>query len=333
MFLFTWFLMDRQQWRPFKVYCLNLLAQFGNSQPKTPEEIISYRKRANDGGKMLTRPSLKKLQTKRVEITTSGEHKLFVTIYSPNSLKSDERLPIVIYYHGGGWVLGGSGSHDEICADISRESNAIVAAVDYRLAPETKFPGAQEDGYDAAKWIYENAAMFQGDPRLLMVAGDSAGGNLATTICHIAKSKENYPPIRYQILIYPSTDAARDTPSYQKYAHGYFYDKDQCMWFGNQLFSHPSEKTNPLASPLRQQDFSNLPPALVQIAEMDILHDEGKLYAEALQRNGVPCVLTEYKQTVHGFLTLSIFFREQYQKALKEIVQHIKHCADRKSVV
>jgi acetyl esterase len=318
--------MDKQQWRPFKVYCLNLLAQFGNSKPKTPEEIIAYRKRANDGGKMLTRPSLRKLQTKIIEIPTRGKHKLPTTIYSPIARKPDERLPIVIYFHGGGWVLGGSGSHEELCADISREANLIVAAVDYRLAPETKFPGAQEDAYDASKWIYENAEIFQGDSKFLMVAGDSAGGNLATTVCHMAKSKENYPPIRYQVLIYPSTDAARDTPSYQKYAHGYFYDKDQCMWFGNQLFSEPSERMTPLASPLRQKDFSNLPPAFVLIGEMDILHDEGKLYAEALQCSGVPCVLSEYKQTVHGFMTLSIFYREQYQKALKEIVSHLKQC-------
>jgi acetyl esterase len=175
-----------------------------------------------------------------------------------------------------------------------------VASVDYRLAPDTRFPGAVEDCFAATRWVVENAAALGADPRRVAVAGDSAGGNLAAVVAQIARDRGT-PPLRFQLLVYPVADADFERASYRANADGYFLTRAAMQWFWDQYVPDAAERAHPYASPLRARSLAGLPPALVISAEFDPLRDEGEAYAEALRRAGVPVQCSRYDGQIHGF--------------------------------
>lgn len=224
-----------------------------------------------------------------------------VRIYTPSG---SGPFPVLVYFHGGGWVIGDLDSHDGVCRSLTNKVGCIVVSVDYRLAPEHKFPAAADDSYAATRWVAENAASFNGDPSRIAVGGDSAGGNLAAAVALMARDKGG-PALSYQLLIYPVTDYSFSTPSYHENGEGYGLTKDSMVWFWNHYLSSPSDGDNPYASPLRAKNLSGLPPAMVITAEYDPLRDEGEAYGMRLQQAGVPTVCSRYDGMHHGFFSMA----------------------------
>jgi acetyl esterase len=215
---------------------------------------------------------------------------------------ADGTPPVVVYYHGGGWVLGGIDSHDGTCRALANASGAAVVSVDYRLAPEHPFPAAVEDAWAALEWVAANAAEIGGDPSRLAVAGDSAGGNLAAVVAIQARDT-GAPALRGQLLVYPVTDATMSHPSIEENASGYFLTKADMEWF----FGHyaPERPDDWRLSPLAAADLSGLAPALVLTAEYDPLRDEGEAYARRLDDAGVPVELIRKDGLIHGFFGMA----------------------------
>jgi acetyl esterase len=192
-----------------------------------------------------------------VNRTVPGPHgEIPVRIYTP---EGSGPLPILVYFHGGGWVIGNLDTHDASCRTLANLSGAIVMSVDYRLSPEHKFPAPFDDCFAAARWAVENAASLGGDPARVAIGGDSAGGNLTATVALRARD-EGGPRFTHQLLIYPVTDATFDTPSYRDNADGYFLTKNAMVWFWNHYLRADEDRDNPYASPLRARSLAGLPP-------------------------------------------------------------------------
>jgi len=224
-----------------------------------------------------------------------------VRIYRP---VSDGLLPIVVYFHGGGWVIGDIETHDGFCQHLAVDTPAVVVSVDYRLAPEHPFPGALEDAEAVTRWVSMHAAEFGGDPNRLALAGDSAGGNLATVVSRRARDAGS-PAVAFQLLIYPVIDLTRSLPSYVENAEGYMLTSEMMEWFIAQ-YLNGAEPTHPDVSPLFAEDLSGLPPALVVTAEFDPLRDEGEAYGARLVDAGVHVHSVRYDGMVHGFITMDL---------------------------
>jgi acetyl esterase len=218
-------------------------------------------------------------------------------IYTPDAASP---RPAIVFLHGGGWVIGNLESHDGTCRELANRAGATVVSVDYRLAPETRFPGAAEDCFAATRWVVENAAALGADPRRVAVAGDSAGGNLAAVVAQISRDRGG-PPLRFQLLVYPVADADFERASYRDNADGYFLTRAAMQWFWDQYVPNAAQRADPYASPLRARSLAGLPPALVISAEFDPLRDEGEAYAEALRRAGVAVQCSRYDGQIHGF--------------------------------
>lgn len=234
------------------------------------------------------------------QILGPAGNKIPVRIYTP---KGTGPFPILVFFHGGGWVLGNLETHDATCRALTNGAGCITVSVDYRLAPEHKFPAAPDDCYMATCWAALNAAAFGGDPTRIAIGGDSAGGNLTAAVALMARDRGT-PSLAYQLLIYPVTDAAADTPSYRKNADGYLLTKDAMQWFWNHYLSNEADGQNQYASPLRAKRLEGLPPALVITAEFDPLCDEGEAYATRLKEAGIPVEVKRYSGTIHGFFSL-----------------------------
>jgi acetyl esterase len=233
--------------------------------------------------------------------TVPGPHgdipvRLYAASTAPN-------LPILVYFHGGGWVLGDLDTHDGTCRTLARMIDGIVIAVDYRLAPEHKFPVALDDCYAATRWAADNAASLGGDPRRVAVGGDSAGGNLSACVSLKARD-EGTPRIVHQLLVYPVTDRRFDTASYRDNAEGYFLSRADMQWFWNHYLTSDADADNPYAAPLRSNDLRGLPSATVITAEYDPLRDEGEAYAKRLKDAGVPVEMRRYPGVIHGFFSM-----------------------------
>jgi acetyl esterase len=236
-----------------------------------------------------------------------------IRIYTPAGTGP---LPVLVYFHGGGWVIGNVETYDGLCRALTNAAGCIVVSVDYRLAPEHPFPAAVDDAYDAALWTAANAAGLGGDPARVAVGGDSAGGNLAAVVAQVARDRGK-PALKFQLLIYPVTDAACDTPSYSENADGYLLTRDAMRWFWNHYTRSDADRTDPCASPLRASNLSGLPAALVITAEHDPLRDEGELYAQRLRAAGVPVQLTRYEGMIHGFFAMSAVI-DQGRRAIQQ---------------
>ena len=213
-------------------------------------------------------------------------------------------LPALVYFHGGGWVICDLDSHDPTCRAITTGAGCVVVSVDYRLAPEHKFPAAAEDAYAATLWVAANAVELGVDAGRIAIGGDSAGGNLTASVALMARDR-HAPSLVFQLMVYPVTDiTALDTPSYHENAEGYFLTMGKMDWYRRQYLTQLADATHPYASPLQAGDLSGLPPALVITAEFDPLRDEGELYASRLSDAGVPATATRYAGMFHGFFAL-----------------------------
>ncbi len=220
---------------------------------------------------------------------------------------AEGRVPkgVLVYFHGGGWVLGSIVTHDVLCRSITNAAGCIVVSVDYRLAPEHKFPAAPEDCYAAAKWVAANAKSFGGDPDRIAVGGDSAGGNLATVVALMARERGG-PRLIFQLLFYPAISAANDTPSQKEFSgDGFILSRADMEWFWNHYLNGSEDRSNPLACPNRANNLAGLPPALVQTCSHDPLRDEGERYAEQMKKAGVNVTLTRYEGVTHGFVSFA----------------------------
>lgn len=222
-----------------------------------------------------------------------------IRVYTPDDTGP---YPITMMFHGGGWVIGDLETVDAQSRQVCKQVGCVVVAVDYRLAPEHRFPAAAEDCYDATLWTYENASKLDADPTKLAVAGDSAGGNLAAVVAQMARDKDG-PPLVFQLLVYPVTNGhVFKTESYRDNADGYMLTSESMHWFWNH-YADSGDRQNPYASPLCANDFSNLPPAFVQVAEFDPLRDEGLQYGDALKASGVDVKSHCYNGFIHGFFS------------------------------
>ena len=228
----------------------------------------------------------------------------------------------LVYFHGGGFVIGSIETHDGLCRMLANAAGVVVASVDYRLAPEHKYPAAVEDAYAATCWIVEHARRFGIDRNRIAVGGDSAGGNLAAAATLMARDRGG-PALAFQLLLYPVTDACLETTSYGQYAEGYLLTRAAMAWFWEHYLSDPAEREHAYAAPLRAKDFSALPPALVITAECDPLCDEGESYARRLDDAGVRVTLTRYHGMIHGFVRRAKLL-SQGRKAVEQIAQSLR---------
>lgn len=215
-----------------------------------------------------------------------------------------EPLPLVVFFHGGGFVLCDLDTHDAVCRNLANMAHAVVLSVDYRLAPETPYPGGVEDAYAATVWAHAHAAELGGDPERLVVAGDSSGGNFAAVVALMGRDRGG-PPIAYQYLIYPVADQDFETASYRENGADYFTTATHMHWYCQQ---YGGDAADPYVSPLRAEDLSGLPPARVITAEFDPLRDEGEAYARRLQEAGVDVTSRRFDGMFHGFFTFSLIF-------------------------
>lgn len=222
-----------------------------------------------------------------------------VRLYRPRSAAST-LLPVVVYYHGGGWVVGGLDSHDHLCRYLAANSGAVVVAVDYRLAPEHKFPAAFDDAVAAARWVAASAAELGIDAHRIALAGDSAGGNLAAATA-LALRDEGWPRIKLQVLIYPAVDFTADNASLHDNATGYLLTRAAMEQFTDWYLPSRIARSDPHASPQLAADHSGLPAAWICATEYDPLRDEAERYAETLKRAGVAVEYTCYAGMIHGF--------------------------------
>ena len=232
-------------------------------------------------------------EVRDVRVPTAGGEVL-VRAFRPQGVGP---LPVVAYLHGGGWVMGSVDSYDTALRALANASGAIVAGVDYRLAPEHRFPAALEDSLAAIRWLAAHADELGGDGSRLAVAGDSAGGNLAAVV---ARRLRVELPIALQVLIYPVTDAGLNLPSYREFAEGHGLSAASMRRFWN-LYLDGGDGSDPDASPLRATDLAGVAPALVLTADEDVLRDEGEAYAAALQEAGVEAELVRWPGSIHGF--------------------------------
>jgi len=225
-----------------------------------------------------------------------------VRVYRPVKAQT---LPALVFFHGGGFVIGNLDTHDRLCRSLAKASGCAVVSVDYRLAPENKYPAAVDDAYAATQYLAEHGSEFGIDPNRIAVGGDSAGGNLATVISLLARDRGG-PKLKFQLLIYPLVDFNDHSPSMLQFGQGdYFLTMEGMDWFKKSYLASEDAAREPSASPIYAADFRGLPPAMVIVAGCDPLRDQGEAYARKLQAAGVPVELKRYEGMIHIFLTLA----------------------------
>ena len=210
-------------------------------------------------------------------------------------------FPVLVYLHGGGWVIGDIETHDGPCRSLTNLSGCCVVSVDYRLAPDARYPAAADDCYAATVWVADNAGELRVDASRVAVGGVSAGGNLAAVVSLMARDKGR-PEIRSQVLMNPVTDFSFETASYKEHGEGLDLSEASMRWFWDCYLESPDHGSQPYASPLRADDLQGLPRALVITSEYDPLRDEGEAYGEGLRAAGVPTTITRYEGVLHGFV-------------------------------
>lgn len=252
-------------------------------------------------------------------IPVGNDAEISVRIYTP---AGEGPFPLFVYYHGGGWVLGDLETADASCRMLANRTERVVVSVDYRLAPEYKFPIPVEDSYAALKWVKEHAAEINGNASKIVVGGDSAGGNLSAAMTLLSKD-ENGPEIEGQILIYPVTSLTYDSNSYFEFQQGFGLDRDLMIWFGNYYINGVEDARNKLAAPLEAENVSGLPPAYVITAEFDVLRDEGHAYADKLREAGVQVETICEEGLVHGYFTNMAVFPDRIKATISNIAEFL----------
>jgi acetyl esterase len=238
------------------------------------------------------------------ELRVAGaEGELDARLYRP---VDEDNLPLLVFFHGGGFVMGNLDTHDNLCRSLARQAEAVVVSVAYRLAPESHFPAAPLDCYAATCWLVENATALGVDGRRLALAGDSAGGNLALAVSQLAAQRHG-PKISYQCLFYPVTDARCDSQSYEDFAEGYLLSSAMMYWFWQQYLQDTGQGDDPLASPLRADSMAGMPPTTLLTAEFDPLRDEGEAFARRLLEAGISVRLQRCEGMTHGFISMAPF--------------------------
>ena len=223
-------------------------------------------------------------------------------LYTPVAAGGDA-LPAIVFFHGGGFVIGDLDCYDALCRTLANDSGCKIVSVDYRLAPEHPFPAAVEDAYAALKWVEKNGPSLGIDPNRLAVAGDSAGGNLAAVSCLTAKEKGG-PRVAFQLLIYPVTSLHHDSDSAKAFGQGYMLNQPTIDWFYGHYVPGNADRDDPRLSPVNAKDVAGLPPAYVVTAGFDPLRDEGRAYAEKLKAAGVAVTHMDYPTMIHGFFNM-----------------------------
>jgi acetyl esterase len=226
-----------------------------------------------------------------------------VRLYRPRGSGAADRLPALVYFHGGGWTIGDLDTHDVVCRELANLARCAVVSVDYRLAPEHRFPAAVEDALAATRWVVREAEALGLDPRRVAVGGDSAGGTLAAVVALVFRDA-GAPRLAMQVLIYPATDMAADTASHLRFAEGHLLTRDAILWFRSNYLRGPEDETDWRASPLKARDLSGVAPAYIVTAGFDPLVDEGRAYADRLQAAGVPVTYECFEGMIHGFVTM-----------------------------
>jgi acetyl esterase len=241
-------------------------------------------------------------------------------IYTPNG---NRPFPLMVFFHGSGFVLCSLDTHDGVCRNFCGAAGCVVVSVDYRLAPEHKFPAGPEDCYAATRWAAEHAGELNADRERIVIAGDSAGGNLVAATALMLRDKGG-PALRGQLMIYPVTDYFNSGhPSYNENAEGYGLTADGMRWFWGHYINSESQADDPLVSPLRAKDLHGLPPALIITAQYDVLRDEGERYGERLTKAGVPTRVVRYDGMHHGFFSMYGIV-DKAKQALEESVSWLK---------
>ncbi len=230
-----------------------------------------------------------------------------IRVYWPTE---DGPLPVLVFYHGGGWVIGDLDTNDSLCRMLANKAAAVVVSVDYRLAPEHRFPAAVEDSYAALEWVSRNAGRLNVDPTRIAVGGGSAGGNLTAAMALMARDLAG-PSLACQVMFYPATNL-RDltTDSHRDFADGYGLTREHIEFFRDAYLPEASDRESPYASPLLAERLEDLPPAIVVTAGFDVLQDEGIAYAKRLEAAGVPTRSVHYPSMIHGFVTMDRVFAE-----------------------
>ncbi|XQW86424.1 alpha/beta hydrolase [Thalassotalea piscium] len=240
-------------------------------------------------------------------------HELAVRVYRPQNMPN-ETLPALIYFHGGGFVLGDIESYDKMLAQLCSQSHIVIISVAYRLAPETMFPGAVDDVQESTDWIAKNATFFNIDPTRLALGGDSAGANLATVYCHLNKARTDFTPF-FQLLIYPSIIGNEKSESRELFSENLLLTKNLLQWF-HQSYISEKEENDPRFNVMNFDDFTNLPPAFVLTCGFDPLRDEGQMYVNKLKDSGVIVKHSCYSDMFHGFINYGVL--QQARDAVSE---------------
>lgn len=271
--------------------------------------------------------TLPKADVSEKTITVDGQD-ISLTIVRPAGVKGT--LPVFMYFHGGGWVLGDFPTHERLVRDLVVGSGAAAVFVNYTPSPEAHYPTAINQAYGATKWVAEHGKEINVDGKRLAVAGNSVGGNMAAVVSLMAKDKGT-PAIKYQVLLWPVTDANFETASYNQYAEGHFLTKNMMKWFWDNYTTDAKQRNEIYASPLRATtaQLKGLPPALVQTAGADVLRDEGEAYARKLDEAGVPVTSVRYNGLIHDYGLLNVVsqvpaVRSAMLQASEELKQHLK---------
>lgn len=255
-----------------------------------------------------------------IKIPSMQDTNTDITIIRP---KSDLSLPVIIYLHGGGWILGDKITHDRLVRQIANGANAAVIFVEFKNSPEAQYPTAIEEAYEALLYVSQKAESLKLDASKIAVVGDSVGGNMATVLTMLSKARSG-PKISYQVLLYPVTDANFETESYNEFAQGLWLSKEAMKWFWDAYLPNEKERENHTASPLRAsiEQLKDLPPAFVITNEYDVLRDEGEAYAHKLMEAGVPTTAVRLLGTVHDCLLLNPLAHSQVVKDAIDLINY-----------
>lgn len=262
------------------------------------------------------------IENRTISCGPDGKDISITMVRPPNS--SNETPPVIMFFHGGGWILGGFDTHDRLVREIANNANAAIVFVNYTPSPEAKYPVSLEQSYAATKWVAENGQIINVDSSRLAVVGDSVGGNMVAAFTLLAKQRGG-PKVDFQVLFYPVTDASFETSSYMKYQEGYWLTREAMKWFWDNYTSNQTNRKEPTVSPLQAsiEQLKGLPPALVINGENDVLCDEGEEYARKLLEAGVRVTAVRYHGTIHDFVMLNAITDDPAPRGAIEQASHM----------